>query len=44
MKIHEYQGRELLAGAGIPVPAGAMGRSVDGAVARAAERFEAGSG
>ena len=43
MKIHEYQGRELLAGAGIPVPAGAMVRSVDDAVARAAELFEAGS-
>ena len=33
MKIHEYHARELLAGAGIPVPAGAMVESVDAAVA-----------
>ena len=35
MKIHEYQARELLAAAGIPVPDGAMVESVDDAVARA---------
>ena len=29
MKIHEYQGRELLASAGIPVPAGKMVQTVD---------------
>ncbi len=41
MKIHEYQGRELLAEAGIPVPGGAMVQSVDEAEA-AAKRLLAG--
>jgi succinyl-CoA synthetase beta subunit len=31
MKIHEYQARELLAGAGVPVPAGRMVQGVDDA-------------
>lgn len=31
MKIHEYQGRELLDAAGVPVPAGAMIESVEAA-------------
>ncbi len=33
MKIHEYQARQLLADAGIPVPAGAMVQTVEAAVA-----------
>ncbi len=33
MKIHEYQARELLSGAGIPVPAGQMISSVEEAAA-----------
>ena len=33
MKIHEYQGRDLLASAGIPVPAGKMVQTVDEAEA-----------
>ncbi|MDZ4831347.1 MAG: ADP-forming succinate--CoA ligase subunit beta [Phycisphaerae bacterium] len=32
MKIHEYQARQLLADAGIPVPAGAMVQTIDDAV------------
>jgi succinyl-CoA synthetase beta subunit len=35
MKIHEYQARELLAGEGIPVPAGRMVQTVDDAEAAA---------
>ncbi len=42
MKIHEYQGRALLADAGLPVPAGAMVQSVDDAVAKAGELLESG--
>ena len=42
MKIHEYQGRALLADAGLPVPAGAMVQSVDDAVANADELLESG--
>jgi succinyl-CoA synthetase beta subunit len=33
MKIHEYQARELLAEAGVPVPASSVAESVDAAVA-----------
>ncbi|MFO0828948.1 MAG: ADP-forming succinate--CoA ligase subunit beta [Phycisphaerales bacterium] len=33
MKIHEYQARQLLADAGIPVPAGAMVQTIEEAVA-----------
>jgi succinyl-CoA synthetase beta subunit len=33
MKIHEYQGRQLLADAGVPVPGGQMVESVEDAVA-----------
>ena len=43
MKIHEYQARELLASAGIPVPAGAMVQAVDEAEAKAKELFDSGS-
>ena len=43
MKIHEYQARELLADAGIPVPAGRMVQTVDDAVAAAKTLFENGS-
>ena len=35
MKIHEYQARQLLADAGIPVPAGAMVQTVDEAAVKA---------
>ncbi|MCH8006480.1 MAG: succinate--CoA ligase subunit beta, partial [Planctomycetes bacterium] len=44
MKIHEYQARELLADAGIPVPAGAMVQTVDEAQARADALLDAGAG
>ncbi|MCA9290100.1 MAG: ADP-forming succinate--CoA ligase subunit beta, partial [Phycisphaerales bacterium] len=44
MKVHEYQARELLAGAGIPVPAGAMVQSVDAAEAQAKAIFDGGCG
>lgn len=43
MKIHEYQGRELLAGAGVAVPAGHMVQSVDEAVHVAKQLFDAGA-
>jgi len=33
MKIHEYQGRELLVGAGVPVPAGEVIESIEDAAA-----------
>ena len=33
MKIHEYQARDLLANAGIPVPPGRMVETVEDAVA-----------
>ena len=39
MKIHEYQGRELMAGAGIPVPQGFMVESANEAASRAEEIF-----
>ena len=42
MKIHEYQARELLADAGIPVPPGAMVQTVDEAAAQASELLHAG--
>ncbi len=42
MKIHEYQARQLLADAGIPVPAGAMVETVDAAVSEAQKLFAAG--
>jgi succinyl-CoA synthetase beta subunit len=42
MKVHEYQARELLADAGIPVPPGAMVRTVDEAADRASELLHAG--
>ena len=40
MKIHEYQARQLLADAGVPVPAGTMVRSVDDAEAEARRLLE----
>jgi succinyl-CoA synthetase beta subunit len=43
MKVHEYQGRQLLADAGVPVPGGAMVESVDAAVAEAAKLFDGGA-
>jgi len=43
MRIHEFQGRQLLADAGIPVPDGEMVESVDAAVA-AAKRILAAEG
>ena len=44
MKIHEYQARQLLADAGIPVPPGRMVQSVDEAVQAAKQLFDAGAG
>ena len=43
MKIHEYQARELLADAGIPVPSGCMCTTVETAV-EAAESIMASGG
>ncbi len=43
MKIHEYQARQLLADAGVPVPNGQMVQSVDDAVSAAIQLFEAGA-
>ena len=43
MKIHEYQARELLSGAGIPVPPGAMVQSIDEAEAKAKAIFAGGA-
>jgi len=43
MKVHEYQARELLAGAGVPVPQGKMVQSVDDAEAAAKELFADGA-
>jgi len=42
MKVHEYQARELLAGAEIPVPQGTMVQTVDDAEAAAKSLFAAG--
>ncbi len=43
MKIHEYQGRQLLKDAGVSVPGGRMVESVDDAVAAATELFDGGA-
>ena len=43
MKIHEYQARQLLAGAGIPVPASTMVESVEHAHTAARTLFASGS-
>jgi succinyl-CoA synthetase beta subunit len=43
MKIHEYQGRQLLADAGVPVPAGEMVESVAAATAAADRLFAGGA-
>lgn len=43
MKIHEYQGRDLLAEAGIPVPRGTMVQTVDDAEATAKSLFDGGA-
>jgi succinyl-CoA synthetase beta subunit len=42
MKIHEYQARELLSGASIPVPAGSMVQTVEEAEAAAKALFQSG--
>ncbi|MHC4785288.1 MAG: ADP-forming succinate--CoA ligase subunit beta, partial [Planctomycetota bacterium] len=42
MKVHEYQARELLDKAGIPVPQGAMVQTVDEAADKASELLHAG--
>ncbi|MDB4775921.1 succinate--CoA ligase subunit beta, partial [bacterium] len=42
MKIHEYQARQLLADAGIPVPSGQMVETVDAAVAETEKIFASG--
>jgi succinyl-CoA synthetase beta subunit len=42
MKIHEYQGRQLLADAGVPVPSGAMVQTVEDAAGEAKRLFESG--
>jgi succinyl-CoA synthetase beta subunit len=44
MKIHEYQARQLLADAGLPVPQGRMVESVKDAAAEARRILDAGSG
>jgi succinyl-CoA synthetase beta subunit len=44
MKIHEFQARQLLADAGIPVPPGRMVESVADAAAEAKRLFAAGAG
>jgi succinyl-CoA synthetase beta subunit len=43
MKIHEYQARQLLADAGIPVPEGMMVQSIEEAKSAAKSLFEQGS-
>ena len=43
MKIHEYQARQLLAEAGIPVPSGTMVTSVEQADAASKKLFDAGA-
>ncbi len=42
MKIHEYQARQLLADAGMPVPSGAMVQTIDDAVSEAKKIFASG--
>jgi hypothetical protein len=43
MKIHEYQGRQLLADAGVPVPAGAMVETLEHAEHAARKLFDEGA-
>lgn len=43
MKVHEYQARELLADAGVPVPAGAMVQTVDDAEQKAKSLLDNGA-
>jgi succinyl-CoA synthetase beta subunit len=43
MKVHEYQARQLLADAGVPVPAGQMVQSIEEAVAAAKKIFDDGA-
>jgi succinyl-CoA synthetase beta subunit len=43
MKVHEYQARELLAGAGIPVPHGTMVQTIDDAEQAAKNLFSTGA-
>ena len=42
MKIHEYQARQLLSDAGIPVPPGSMVETVDDAVSEAEQILSSG--
>ena len=42
MKIHEYQGKEILKKFGVPVPEGYVAYSVDEAVDAAAQRISNG--
>ena len=42
MKVHEHQARDILSAAGVPVPEGAVARSVDEAVAAAKAVFAGG--
>ena len=44
MKIHEYQARQLLSDAGIPVPPGQMVETIDAAVAETEKIFASGEG
>ncbi|MFM8697349.1 MAG: ATP-grasp domain-containing protein, partial [Phycisphaerales bacterium] len=44
MKIHEYQGRQLLADAGIPVPGGRMVERAEDAAREAREQLASGAG
>ena len=44
MKIHEYQARELLADAGVPVPSGTMVQTVEEAEQAAKQLLEGGAG
>ena len=43
MKIHEYQARDLLADAGIPVPSGKMVQTIEEAEQQAKALFDAGN-
>ena len=44
MKIHEYQARQLLSDAGIPVPPGQMVETIEAAVAETEKIFASGEG
>ena len=42
MKVHEHQARDILSAAGVPVPEGAVARTVEEAVSAAQAVFAAG--